>query len=115
VLHLCKPPAFVTPMAWEKRGGRYYYYYRSVRDGERVRKEYVGAGEFAEGLASSDETMRLIRELEREKDRAEVEHLEDLAAPVLEIDEGAEILTRAALVASGYYRHKGEWRQARER
>ena len=114
MLHVYKPPAFVTPMAWEKRGGRYYYY-RSVRDGERVRKEYVGAGEFAEGLARSDETMRLIRELEQDKDWAEVEHLEDLAAPVLEIDEAAEILTRAALVAGGYHQHKGEWRQARER
>jgi hypothetical protein len=101
-------------MAWEKRGGRYYYY-RCVRDGERVRKEYVGAGEFAEALARSDEAMRLIRELERDKDRAEVEHLEDLAAPDLEIDEATEILTCAALVAGGYRRHKGEWRQARER
>ncbi len=108
-----KPPAFVTPMAWEKRGGRYYYY-RSVRDGELVRKEYVGAGEFAEVLARSDETRRLIRELDRDRDRAELERLEALAAPVLEIAEATEILTCAALVAGGYHRHKGEWRQARE-
>jgi hypothetical protein len=36
-----------------------------------------------------------------------------LAAPVLEIDEAAEVLARAVLVASGYRRHKGEWRRER--
>jgi hypothetical protein len=42
-------------MAWEARGGRsYYYYYRSIRDGERVRKEYVGTGEPAEAIAHAD-------------------------------------------------------------
>ena len=31
-------------MALEKRGGNLYYY-RSIRDGDKVRKVYVGAGE----------------------------------------------------------------------
>lgn len=114
VLQLCGLPAFVTAMAWEERerGGRYYY--RSKRDGERVRKEYVGGDEFAEALAHCDETMRLIRKLERDKDREEVERLEALAAPVLEIDEAVDVLARAAIVAGGYRRRKGEWRRARE-
>ena len=33
-------------MTLERRDGRLYYY-RSVRDGEKVRKLYVGAGEVA--------------------------------------------------------------------
>ena len=99
-------------MAWETRGGKLYYY-RSVRDGERVRKEYIGTGEFAEALAHSDETIRLIRKLERDEGREELEQLEALAAPVWAMDEAAEVLARAALVASGYHRHRGEWRRGR--
>ena len=98
-------------MGWEtrERGGRYYY--RSVRVGEKVRKEYLGAGEIAEALARSDETIRRVRELERASGRVEVERLEDLAAPVLRLDEAAATLLRAELVAAGFHRHKGVWRR----
>ncbi len=100
-------------MGWEtrERGGRYYY--RSVRDGGRVRKEYVGAGEIAEAVAHADETIRRVRELERARCRAEAERLEVLTAPVEELSEAAGILARAHLIAGGYHRHKGEWRRAR--
>ncbi len=113
MLHKFSLPAFVNAVAWEQRerGGRYYY--RSIRDGERVRKEYVGAGELARITAEGDVLKRARREGERQRGREEVERLEDLAAPVLEIDEAAEVLTHAALVASGYHRHKGEWRRER--
>jgi hypothetical protein len=99
-------------MAWETRGGKLYYY-RSIRDGERVRKEYIGTGELAESLAHSDESIRLIRKLERNKGREELERLETLAAPVLEIDKTIDILAHATFVAAGYHRHKGEWRRER--
>ena len=72
-------------MAWEERRGSRYYY-RSVRVGERVRKEYVGAGEAAE-----------------------------LAAPGAELCEMVGVLARAELVVAGYHRHKGQWRFRRER
>ena len=114
VLHERGFPALVTAMAWERRGGRAYYY-RSVRDGERVKKEYLGTGEIAEALARSDETIRRVRELGRARERAEVERLEDLAAPARELDEVAEVLARAHLVAAGYRRRKGEWRMRRGR
>ena len=99
-------------MAWERRGGQAYYY-RSVRDGSRVKQEYLGAGEVAEAIARSDETIRRAREQERARGRAEAERLDALAAPVLQIDEAADALLRAALVAAGFHRHKGVWRRGR--
>jgi hypothetical protein len=101
-------------MAWEERehGGRYYT--RSYRDKDgRVRREYIGAGELARIAAEADTIRCSAQEGERERQRAEVERLEGLAATLAEIDEAAEVLARAALVASGYHRHKGEWRRAR--
>jgi pyridoxal biosynthesis lyase PdxS len=78
-----------------------------------VRKKYVGTGELAEALAHSDETIRLIRKLEREKEREELERLKALAAPVLELDEVAKVLARAHLVAGGFRKRRGEWRRER--
>ncbi len=99
-------------MALENRNGNPYYY-RSVREGERVRKVYLGAGEFARISAESDVLRRTGREGERQRGRETVARLEALAAPLVELDEAAEALIRAALVASGCHRHKGEWRRER--
>ena len=101
-------------MGWEQRGrGSGPYYYRSVRDGGRVKKEYLGAGEFAEALARSDEAIRRARQMKRERALAEAERLRELAAPVLRLDEAAAALLRAELVAAGFHRHKGVWRRGR--
>ncbi len=99
-------------MAWERRRGGSYYY-RSVRDGERVRKEYVGAGDGAEAIAWADATLRAVEEERQRRDREELERVRDLAAPVLKTDEVAGVLARAVLVAAGYRRRNGEWRMRR--
>ena len=74
---------------------------------------YLGTGPFAEIVAASDRTKRELAEAEREREKTELERLEALAAPVLELSEAAAILVRAHLIAAGYHRHKGEWRRAR--
>jgi len=102
-------------MGWEKRErGAGPYYYRSVREGNRVRKEYIGSGQIAEVLAHADETIRQCREEEAARWREERERVEDLVAPLLELCEATKILTRAHLIAEGCHKHKGEWRRARE-
>ena len=99
-------------MTLERRDGNLYYY-RSVRDGEKVRKVYEGGGELAR-IAHERETMnRAAREHERRGAAKELERLESLAAPVEELSEAAEILVRAHLIAAGYHRHKGEYRRVR--
>jgi len=96
----------------ERRDGNLYYY-RSVRAGEKVRKVYEGSGELAT-IAHEREIMnRAVREHERRESAKGLERLETLMAPVEELCEAAEILLRAHLIASGYHRHKGEWRRAR--
>jgi hypothetical protein len=51
-------------MALEKRNGNLYYY-RSVRDGEKVRRVYVGAGEIARIAHEHDEQRRAQEERRR--------------------------------------------------
>jgi hypothetical protein len=100
-------------VAWEERRGNRYYYQSERDQGGRVVKRYVGAGEIAELVAHADETRRRAREAERARGREELECLEVLAAPVLELHEGVEVLARAHLIAGGYRRYKGEWRRER--
>jgi hypothetical protein len=96
----------------ERRDGRLYYY-RSVRDGEKVRKLYVGAGEFARICSETDILQRTSRRAQRERERAELERIKGLVALVEEVSEAAKVLVTAHLVDGGYRKHKGEYRRAR--
>jgi hypothetical protein len=89
------------------------YYYRSVRSGERVKKEYVGGGLLGQVAAKLDERERLRRKEEVACWRVERERLEESAAFLQELTEAAEVLVRAHLLASGCHRHKGQWRRRR--
>src|SRR5918993_4917119 len=99
-------------MTLECRDGRSYYY-RSVRDGDKVRKVYVGAGEKARVSHEEDVLLRTGRKARLEREGEDLERLEALAAPVLEVSKAAEILARAHLVAAGYHKHKGVYRRER--
>ena len=101
-------------MALEHRAGRPYYY-RHVRDGEKIRKEYVGAGFVAELASEADWIAQERDAAEKGRCGRELEHLEALMAPILELSQASEVLVRAELVGGGYHRHKGEWRRMRER
>jgi hypothetical protein len=99
-------------VAWERRGGKLYYY-QSEREDGRVRKRYIGAGEVAKMIAHADETIRRTRAERRERARTELEEARSLALAGAELHQAAEILARAEMVAAGYHRHKGEWRMKR--
>jgi len=99
-------------MALEQRDGNIYYY-RSVREGEKIRKVYVGAGEKAHVSHEEDVLRRTGRRARLEREKEDRQRLEALAVPVLEVSEAAEILARAHLVAAGYHKHKGVYRRAR--
>jgi hypothetical protein len=97
-------------MGWDRRG----YYYRSEKVAGRVVREYIGTGRRAELEAWLDSLEREDREIERACRRAEKAELEALDDPVNELNDLAELVARAALVAAGYRQHKrGVWRKRR--
>jgi hypothetical protein len=99
-------------MAWERRGPNLYYYQSERVDG-RVRKKYVGAGEVAQAIAHADETIRRSRAARSERAGVELEEARTLATAGEELWEAADILAAAELVASGFHRHRGQWRMRR--
>jgi len=99
-------------MGWEERNGKRYYY-RKVRQGERVITIYVGSGQIAEICARDDERNRTNK---KNKCQALKKELKELCQPDVEIDSiTAQIntLTAAWLYAWGFHKHKGQWRRRR--
>jgi hypothetical protein len=98
-------------MGWDK-GGRYYT--RSRRENGRVLREYDGGGTLGKLAAQLDAIEREQREVERTAARAERAEVAALDAPLNELDELADLLARAALLAAGFHQHnRGNWRKSR--
>ena len=103
-------------MAWQVVDGRRYYY-RGRRLCGRTRRVYVGpAGSpAAELAAAADDLRRLEREIAARESCAERERLREAEAPLLQLCQMTDALTRAALLAAGYRQHaRGTWRRCRE-
>lgn len=96
-------------MAWEK--GRYYTRSRKVNG--RVVREYVGGGAVGALAAEMDAIERERREFERELWRMEKEEIEAFDESVAKVCQMADIIAKAAMVAAGFHRHRGEWRRRR--
>ena len=100
-------------MAWERRGNRSYYY-RSVRSGTRVTKEYVGGGRAASLIAQLEGIEREQRARKRESAEFDRQRWAALERPALELGSVTDLLVTAAMTAAGYRRHdRGEWRRRR--
>src|SRR5262245_7488089 len=98
------------PMGWD-RG----FYYRVRKVNGRVVREYVGRGPVAELVAQMDALERKQREAERAAWLAKRAEMEALDASLDELNDLADLLAHAALLAAGFRRHKrGEWRKRRE-
>lgn len=99
-------------MAWEQRRGRPYYY-RKVRQGERVYSKYVGAGLLAQLAAKEDDDQRRHRAAQRAADHAAHQVEAQIDQQLTAVESVIAALTRAALFAAGYHQHKGQWRMKR--
>jgi len=103
-------------MAWQEVDGRRYYY-RGRRLCGRTRRVYVGAAgsPAAELAAAADHLRRLGREAAARERHAERERQRGAEAPLLQLCQMTDALTRAALLAAGFRQHdRGEWRKRRE-
>jgi hypothetical protein len=103
-------------MAWQVVDARKYYY-QHRRVGGRPRTVYVGAAgsPAAELAAAADHLRRLGREAAARERHAERERLRGAEAPLLQLCQVADALTRAALLAAGFRQHaRGAWRRCRE-
>ncbi len=96
-------------MGWEK--GRYYTRSRKVNG--RVVREYIGGGDLGVLAAELDAIERKRREYERESWRIEKEEIETFDKSIAKVCEMADIIARAAMLAAGFHRHRGEWRRRR--
>ena len=102
-------------MGWKQINGRSYYY-RSVREGGRVRSEYVGAGETASLIAQLDAIDRDERAVERQEWMAERDQADAEDREFAEWFDEIEAVADAAMFAAGYHKHhRGEWRRRRKR
>ena len=68
----------------------------------------------AELASEADRIARERAAAEKDRNERELEHLEALMAPILELNHAAGVLVRAELIVSGYHRCKGEWRRKHE-
>jgi hypothetical protein len=102
-------------MAWEQRKNtsRRYYYRSEKRPDGRVVKTYHGTGQRGAQAAETDRLKRAEQNLQLERHRALVEHIQHVATPLVELCVACDVITGAALLAAGYHNHRGTWRKKR--
>ena len=90
-------------MGWEKRHRRNYFY-RAVRDGDRVRKRYFGAGIAGELAARTDALRRAERRAQKEAWRAAEADCDAAEESLRLLDEGCNLVMEAVLYSLGFHR-----------
>jgi hypothetical protein len=99
-------------MGWEQRNGRSYLYEKRRENG-RVVSKYIGKGLASQLVESINEEQRLERELLRSERLVQKALDREIDTAIRELSAKAKVLTEAVLVASGYHKHKGQWRRRR--
>jgi hypothetical protein len=99
-------------MGWKRINGQEYYY-RSERQGGRVKTTYVGGGILGSLVARLEQSDRQERQLQRKQQRAEREESDNLERVVSEWFSDVQRIADAAMIAAGFHKHKGQWRRKR--
>jgi hypothetical protein len=99
-------------MGW-KRIGNGLYFYRSRREGGRVRSEYFGTAESGLLMAQIITAYRQDRLLEKAVERDDREEFEQAEKAFVDWFDAIEHLATGAMVAAGFHKHRGQWRRRR--
>ncbi len=97
-------------MGWKTINGRRYYY-KSEREGGRVKTTYFGAGESGLLISRFESMERAEREAERDELRAERDENRAEEKAVADWFDDVQALADAAMVAAGFHKQKGQWRR----
>jgi hypothetical protein len=101
-------------MAWEIRNDNKRVFYRSVRVGGKVQKQYWGSGPKAVLMAALDAEARARRRKLATAFRAEVDMVRNADIVTMEFAKFVVQVTRAAFRAAGFHQHaRGYWRRKR--
>jgi hypothetical protein len=100
-------------MAWEKRGGRRYFY-AARRVGPRVVKTYFGRGKCADLASRIDVDDRRRRDLDAAALAVETARARAAEEAAALLETTVTLLIEATLLGAGYRRHpRGAWRRPR--
>jgi hypothetical protein len=99
-------------MGWKTINGRRYYY-KTEREGGRVKTRYFGAGQSGLLVSLLDAEDRDERQAERRKRQAEREEFIAEERAVSEWFNSVQAVADAAMGAAGFHKHKGQWRRKR--
>jgi hypothetical protein len=99
-------------MGWKTINGRRYFY-KSEREGGRVKSTYFGAGESGSLMAEWIALERLERAAEREREREGREESDAEERAISDWFDDVQAMADATLFVAGLHRHKGQWRRRR--
>jgi hypothetical protein len=99
-------------MGW-KRIGNGLYFYRSRREGGRVRSDYFGTRESGLLMAQILECDKQDHLLEKAEARDDREEFEQAEKAFVDWFDAIEMLANGAMLAAGYHKHRGQWRRRR--
>lgn len=100
-------------MGWERRRNGRMYYFRAERDGDRVRKVYVGGGERGRQAAAADQAARHSRAQAAELRQLDRRPVDELAAKLHDLGATIDRLLACRLLCDGWKQHHREWRRPR--
>ncbi len=100
-------------MAWKTINGRRYYY-KSERDGNRVKPTYFGPGEIGTLMAEMVALERMEQAADRDELQEQREEFMAEEAAVAEWLGGVQAVADAAIITAGFHKHKGHWRRKRK-
>ena len=95
-------------MAWERRANREYYY-RTLRQENRIVKRYFGCGQRAHQAAEADKAAREARHMESLRRAERRRPVSKLAAHFNPFDTILDQLVAFSLVCAGWKRHHRQW------